>query len=98
MSHLDSVWSVECTGCFDCVAACPVEGALTVQVGHRRLRSVAYGVAVIFLFLAGYAAARVSGSWRSSIDDSTYIHFINNADAGTYAHPGGGVSGVDAPR
>ena len=90
VSSLDSVRSVECTGCFDCVAACPIEGVLTVRVGHRRLRSVAYGVAVIFLFLAGYAAARLSGSWRSSIDDSTYVHFINNVDAGTYGHPGEG--------
>ncbi len=88
VSTLDTVRSVECTGCFDCVAACPIEGALTIRTRRRNVRPVTYAAAVVLLFLAGYVTARATGVWHTSIDDATYVQDIRHIDSGTYAHPG----------
>ena len=62
-----SVKSAECTGCLECVAVCPVKGALDLAVARRRrvpLAVTACGIAMIFLALVGLA--RVTGHWHTS--------------------------------
>ncbi len=88
VSTRESIRSVDCTGCLDCVAVCPVKTALTVQVGRRPVSPLAYGVAIVALFLAGYVGARATSTWTNGIGDREYIERIQNINSGEYGHPG----------
>lgn len=82
------ITSVDCTGCLDCVASCPVPGALRLQVGPKPVSPVRYAAAIVGLFLAGYVGARASGTWHSGIAPSEYVERIQNIHSGDYGHPG----------
>jgi ferredoxin len=83
------ITSVECTGCLDCVATCPVAGALEVRAAWRwRLSVPAYALAVVILFLGGYSGARLAGLWQSDLTDTEYSDRIRNLDRPEYGHPG----------
>jgi len=79
--------SVECTGCLDCVAACPVEPALALGAKRRRIGVLSFAFAVVLLFTAGYAAARAAGIWRNEVSDAEYVERIRTIDHPEYAHP-----------
>jgi polyferredoxin len=86
VDRLGTVKSAECTGCLECVAACPAEGALRLSVGRSRAIptwAVAAAIAAIFFGVVGYA--RVSGRWRSTVPDAVYRELIPAADS--FAHP-----------
>jgi ferredoxin len=90
VSALASISSVECTGCIDCIASCPVPGALEVKAARRwRLSLPAYALTVVLIFLGGYAAARLAGLWESGLSDAEYSQRIQNLDRPEYGHPGG---------
>ncbi len=82
------VRSVECTGCVDCVAVCPVEDALALKVAGRRMSIPTYAAAILMLFVIGYSAARLTGQWANDISDEEYVHRIQNMDDPSYGHPG----------
>lgn len=85
-----SISSAECTGCLDCIATCPVEGALEIRAARRWQLSVpAYALLVVLLFLGGYSGARLGGLWQSGITDAEYSYRIQNLDRPEYGHPGG---------
>lgn len=81
-----NVLSPECTGCLECVTACPVEGALMLAAPARRRVSpwlVAAGVSGIFL--AFVAAAKLSGHWDGAVPVEAWWELVRSA-AGA-AHP-----------
>jgi polyferredoxin len=81
VDKLITVRSVECTGCLECVAACPVTNALNMSIpGRRRLSAwaLAAGIAVLFFGIVIYA--RMAGAWKSPIPDATYQDLIPRAD------------------
>lgn len=88
VSKVDVVRSPECTGCLDCVAACPVKNCLEVKVARRPLRPVWIGVAVVVLFAGGVLVARSTGNWQNSITDAEYVERVQNIDDPSYGHPG----------
>ena len=89
VSGVDSVASVECTGCLDCIATCPVENALQVKAVRRWALSLpAYGLLVLLLFFGGYSASRLAGLWDSGVSDAEYSQRIRNLDQPEYGHPG----------
>ena len=92
-STLATVRSVECTGCLDCVAVCPVQDTLELNVGTRTVSPLAYAAAILIFFFAGYSGARAAGLWENSITDTEYVERIQNIDSGEYAHPG-----IDGPE
>ena len=93
ISRSGSVLSSECTGCMDCIAACPVQDALVVKAGPKKVPVWGYATAVVLLFLGGYLSARVAGVWDSAISDQEYVGRIQNIDDPTYGHPGGEMMG-----
>lgn len=82
------VRSVECTGCVDCVAVCPVDDALALKAAGRRMSIPAFAAAILMLFMIGYSAARLTGQWSNDISDAEYVHRIQNMDHPAYGHPG----------
>jgi ferredoxin len=88
VSRRQAVVSPECTGCLDCVAACPVEDALGVETLRRPLTPLRLAAALVLLFLGGYATARATGAWQNSIGDREYIQRVEELRQGGYAHPG----------
>jgi polyferredoxin len=86
VDRLITVKSAECTGCLDCVAVCPAEGALRLSVGRSRAVptwAVATTIAFIFLGIVGYA--QLTGRWHSNIPDAVYRRLVPEADS--YGHP-----------
>jgi polyferredoxin len=90
ISTSGSVLNAECTGCLDCVAACPVKGTLVVQMGDRRVSHLRFAAAVVGLFVAGYVGARATGVWENRISDQEYVERIQSMDGPEYGHPGVG--------
>jgi polyferredoxin len=86
VDRLVTVTSAECTGCLECVAVCPAEGALRLSVGRSRAIptwAVVTAIATIFFGLVGYA--QLTGRWHSNIPDAAYRELIPAADS--FAHP-----------
>jgi len=86
VDRLVTVTSAECTGCLDCVAVCPAEGALRLSVGRSRAVptwAVVAAMAIIFFGIFGYA--NLAGRWHSNIPDAAYRELI--PAAGVLAHP-----------
>jgi ferredoxin len=93
-----AITSPECTGCLDCVAACPVKDALGIGLPARpRLSIPAYAGAILALFFAGYLGARAAGAWHDGISDAEYVERLRDDAIELYAHPGLDGS-VPAPR
>ena len=86
VDRLTTVKSAECTGCLDCVAVCPAEGALRLAVGRSRgipTWAVAATIAALFLGIVGYA--QLTGGWHSNVPDAVYRELVPAADG--FAHP-----------
>ncbi|MEW6363519.1 MAG: 4Fe-4S binding protein [Acidobacteriota bacterium] len=90
VDKVKDVRSVECTGCLDCVAVCPVTPALRVRtagIGHS-LSFAEFAAAVVLLFMLGVGAARLTGCWQNTITAQEYHRRIREIDSPIYAHPG----------
>ncbi len=72
------VWSPECSGCLECVAACPRAGALGVASPLRRARLSpwAYPALLLGCFFLGIALAQLTGHWQTSISYQDYARLI----------------------
>ncbi len=88
VSSKSAILSVECTGCLNCVAVCPVKDALAVKVGRRPVAPVAFAAGVVGLLLVGYAGARIAGRWDNAITDAEYVQRIQDIQSSEYGHAG----------
>lgn len=83
-----AISNVECIGCVDCVASCPVSEAL--RCGTRK-RTFSYGtiaISVLILFFLGFAIASISGTWESDLTNREIQHHIERMNDTEYTHPG----------
>ena len=94
VDQLVSIKSAECTGCMECVAVCPAQGALQLAPlpVRRQGRQVmpawamAAGIALLFFGIVGFAKS--SGYWTTNMPRSTYLELVPNADAASHPMPG----------
>jgi polyferredoxin len=93
VDELVTIKSAECTGCLECVAVCPVEGALHLALPRilkppRRVTywAMAAGVAVLFFGIVGFAKA--SGWWDSHIPAAVYRQLVPHANTARHLMPG----------
>lgn len=92
VDKLISVKSAECTGCLECVAVCPAEGALQMSLPRiaRRRRvpawGVAAGLAALFFGIVGYA--KVAGVWSSTVAPAVYRQLVPHASEARHPMPG----------
>jgi len=96
VDKLVSIKSAECTGCLECVAVCPAQGALQISLPHiprsagpRPLRpwAMAVGIAALFLGIVGFA--KTAGYWKTELPRSVYLELVPNADEASHPMPGG---------
>lgn len=86
VDRLVGIASVECTGCLECVAVCPAEGALRMSAPRRRTVpawSMGAAAAVLFLAICGYA--RWAGYWNTDLPERAYYDLIPHARE--FTHP-----------
>ncbi|MFN7917100.1 MAG: 4Fe-4S binding protein [Vicinamibacterales bacterium] len=80
---LRSVRTPECTACFSCVAACPVNEALELRPlwSIRRLSAmwVAAGVAAVFLAVVGYA--KLTDGWTGHVPEPLLRELVQRASS-----------------
>jgi len=97
VDKLITIKSAECTGCLECVAVCPAEGALqmglpqimpsrSLQSGRVPTWAFAAGVAAVFFGLIGFA--KVEGYWNSDIPRAVYQQLVPHANEASHPMPG----------
>jgi hypothetical protein len=60
----------------------PAEGALDAALPRgRAVRPLAYGAAVVALFVGIVAAAMLSGHWRSGVELADYLRIVPALDS-----------------
>lgn len=81
----------ECVACYDCVNACPVNGALDMKLvgARRKIHYGLYAVMLIGLYVAITNTARATGYWYTKISDAEYILRISELDQPKYLHKTG---------
>ena len=86
VDQLVSIRSAECTACLECVAVCPAEGALALQLPRRRrIDPLAVAAVILILFFGAVIYGRVSGHWWPNVSERTYMETVGQADEA--AHP-----------
>jgi polyferredoxin len=89
--------SAECTGCLECVAVCPAEGALQLSMpqmiiarapraGRMPAWAFAAGIAVLFFGIVGFA--KTEGYWKSDIPQAVYGQIVPHANEARHPMPG----------
>jgi len=97
VDKLITIKSAECTGCLECVAVCPAEGALqmglpqimpsrSLQSGRVPTWAFAAGVAAVFFGLIGFA--KVEGYLNSDIPRAVYQQLVPHANEASHPMPG----------
>ena len=97
VDQLITIKSAECTGCLECVAVCPAEGALQMGLpqlvaarsstsGRIPTWAFAAGVAAVFFGLIGFA--KVGGYWNSEIPRAVYQQLVPHANEASHPLPG----------
>lgn len=97
VDKLITIRSAECTGCLECVAVCPAQGALQMSVPvpsvsalHRRKQlpawAMAAGIAVLFLGIVGFA--KTAGYWNSDVPSAVYQRLVPQANEARHPMPG----------
>jgi ferredoxin len=84
-----TIRSAECTGCMQCVAACPVASTLVMSApGIRMVPAWAIGavIAVVFFGLFGlYGLAEWTGHWDTELPHHVYMELVPRAQE--FRHP-----------
>ncbi len=85
-----SIHSPECSGCLDCIQACPVKGTLTMETaGLRKHGWTAAGltIAIALTFTASVYTARITGHWQSRISVMEFRYHLKRIDSPQMTHP-----------
>jgi polyferredoxin len=93
VDKLITIKSAECTGCLECVAICPAEGALQIALprwtrtqNDGRLPAWAMAAAIVVLFVGIVSFAKSAGYWNGDVPDYVYRQLVPQAN--DINHPG----------
>ncbi len=96
VDKLITIKSAECTGCLECVAVCPAEGALqmglpriiaarTPKNGQLPAWAFGAGVGVLFFGIVGFA--KTAGYWNSEVPRAVYNQLVPHANEASHPMP-----------
>jgi len=86
VDRLITVRSPECTGCLECVAVCPAQGALWLSLPRgRRLPAWTMAAGIALLFVGAVAMAQWRGHWKTNLPSEVYRELIPRAHE--FTHP-----------
>jgi polyferredoxin len=86
VDKLVQIRSIECTGCLECVAVCPAEGALALALPKRRpIPAWATAAAVVLLFAGTCGYAKYMGYWNTWVPEAVYLRLVPHAN--DFQHP-----------
>ncbi len=97
VDKLVQVRSAECTACFECIAACSTESALSFAFAPRKaerpakrwqgraLHPLFVAMILVYIFAASVLYARITGHWKMNVTNDVYQQMITNVNA--LAHP-----------
>jgi polyferredoxin len=85
VDQLLQVRTAECTGCYECISACPVDDALEMKAAKWRLPAWGMAAAMAVIFFGFVSYAQFSGYWHTNLPDAVYSELVPNADQ--YDHP-----------
>jgi polyferredoxin len=95
VDKLITIKSVECTGCLECVAVCPAEGALFPSLPKFKAQAkparipvwaIAAGIALLFFGVVGYAKS--AGLWNSRAPSEVYRELVPHSTEAHHPMPG----------
>ena len=85
MDRLITIRSAECTGCLECVAACPAAGALFLSAPRaKRVPAWCVPAGLVVLFLGVCSYAHLTGHWYTNLPRDTYFELILHANELTH--------------
>jgi polyferredoxin len=80
VDRLITIRSAECLGCMQCVAACPADQALFLSAPRsKRVPAWVVAAGLAGLLVGIYAAARITGHWRTNLSDTVYFQLVPRA-------------------
>lgn len=85
VDRLLTVRTPECTGCYECVAGCPVRDALGMEVRRRVVPGWVVGALAWGIFLVLVVVARAGGYWYTELPPEVYRELIPRAHL--FRHP-----------
>jgi polyferredoxin len=94
VDKLVTIKSAECTGCLECVAVCPAEGALQmalpalIPARKKRMPTWAFGAGVAILFFGIIGFAKSAGYWKSEVPQAVYQQLVPHANEASHPMPG----------
>lgn len=83
-----TISSPECTGCMNCVQACPVADTLRLGTTKRTLSPLKAGLIAVSVLIVFSLSARMLGLWESSLSDDEYRMHMQRLETPEYGHPG----------
>lgn len=89
VSRKKAIRSPECTGCMDCVLACPVGGALSLETSGLKTgwRPGRLGILIALLFVTVVYVAEMTGHWQGRITDEEFRTRLETIDSPGNTHP-----------
>lgn len=87
VDKVGTVVSDECTGCMDCLDACPVANTLELRMAgsRRRITPRMAALIVVAVFMAVTGTGMLTGYWDNGIDRDTYLQ--HQSSVHMYGHP-----------
>jgi len=90
VDKVKAVLSDECTSCFNCIDACPVEDTLdlkSVFPGKRKINKRCAAIGVVSIFLIVTSIGMFTGNWNNNISKEDYL--LHYKYMNSYGHPTG---------
>ncbi|MBA4369182.1 MAG: hypothetical protein C0403_16270 [Desulfobacterium sp.] len=83
------LYSLECSGCMDCIHACPSKNTLGLKILGLKfsLHTQQMGLLIILTFISMVYFSRISGHWKSSISDPEFRMLLRKMDSSEIVHP-----------
>jgi polyferredoxin len=87
----NTVYNLECLGCYDCIDSCPVEDTLDMKLlgFGKKIHYAVYAGLVVGLFVVFMNTARFTGYWHNNVPVQEYMERISDLDNPKYKHKQG---------